>query len=263
MIYDCFPFFNELDLLEIRLHELANTVDYFVLSEATVTHQNTPKPLYYDLNKDRFRDFKDKIIHNVITDASSVYKGNAWNIDYYMHNNIHSKGIIKDDDLVIIGDADQIVSSRALKTLDLSKSHYFDMIYSYYFFNCVHLNMTWGSSFITKKSNIHCPASTIRYDPKKSGIPFFQVANGGWHFSYMGGIASIKQKIKAFSDVTVNRPEFLDDNHLIKAINEGKDLYNRTCEGRMGFVPLDDRFPEYVLKNKDKFSTHIREVSNA
>lgn len=268
MIYDCFPFFNELDLLEIRLHELADVVDYFVLSEATVTHRNTPKPLYYDDNKDRFRDFRDKIIHNVITDASDVYKGNPWNIDHYMHDNIHSKGIIQDTDLVIIGDADQIVRESALQyvlhgTESPNIPRVFEMMYSYYFFNCVHLDMKWNSSFIVPGNifkSLPTDAHTIRYHPDKTQLWFEPVRDGGWHFSYMGGIESIKEKIRSFSDASVDVPQFLDDAHLLRVIDEGMDLYNRTCEGRLGFVPLDGEFPRYILDNQTKFSKHIREV---
>lgn len=54
MIIDCFTFFNELDVLEIRLRELDGVVDRFVLVEATLTHQGKPKPLLYAENKERF-----------------------------------------------------------------------------------------------------------------------------------------------------------------------------------------------------------------
>ena len=54
MVYDCFSFFNELDLLEIRLNVLKDVVDKFVLVEATRTHTGRPKPLYYEENKARF-----------------------------------------------------------------------------------------------------------------------------------------------------------------------------------------------------------------
>ena len=61
-VYDCFTFFNEIDLLEIRLNELNDVVDYFVIVEGTQTFQNKPKPSYYLENKKRFKDFESKII---------------------------------------------------------------------------------------------------------------------------------------------------------------------------------------------------------
>ena len=68
MIYDCFSFFNELDLLEIRLETLDNVVDKFVLAESNYTHTGKPKPLYYKINKARFAKFNDKIIHVISPD---------------------------------------------------------------------------------------------------------------------------------------------------------------------------------------------------
>ena len=66
-VYDCFPFFNELELLEVRLGELYDHVDKFVIVECTETYRGKPKPLYYAENKNRFEKFSDKIIHIVKT----------------------------------------------------------------------------------------------------------------------------------------------------------------------------------------------------
>ena len=71
MIYDCFSFFNELDLLEIRLNTLDSVVDKFVIVESTLTHTGNPKPLYYAENKKRFEKFKDKIIHIIVDEFPS------------------------------------------------------------------------------------------------------------------------------------------------------------------------------------------------
>ena len=65
-VYDCFTFFNEFELLEIRLNELDSVVDKFVLVEASKTHQGKEKPLFYNENKDRFKKFQDKIIHVIV-----------------------------------------------------------------------------------------------------------------------------------------------------------------------------------------------------
>ena len=69
MIYDCFQFFNELDLLKLRLNVLDSVVDYFVLTEATVTFSGDSKPLYYYENKKLFEKYNHKIIHNIVDDT--------------------------------------------------------------------------------------------------------------------------------------------------------------------------------------------------
>lgn len=69
MVYDCFQFFNELDILKIRLNVLSPVVDRFVISEATETFSGLKKPLYYEENKAMFAEFQDKIIHVVVDDT--------------------------------------------------------------------------------------------------------------------------------------------------------------------------------------------------
>lgn len=68
LIWDAFMFFNELDVLEMRLNELNSSVHKFVLVEATKTHSGNSKPLHYAENSHRFSAFYDKIVHIVVDD---------------------------------------------------------------------------------------------------------------------------------------------------------------------------------------------------
>ena len=74
---DCFPFFNELDLLEVRLNSLAPYVKKFVLCEMSVTHSGKPKPLYFQESKDRFKDF------NITHLIAPPYYGDPWSTEHY------------------------------------------------------------------------------------------------------------------------------------------------------------------------------------
>ena len=107
MIYDCFTFFNELELLELRLHELAGVVDKFVLVEATKTHSNQPKPLCYQENRSRFGEFQDRIIHIVVDDLPDAK--NAWVLENFQRNGI-GRGLTncRPDDWVLVSDIDEI-----------------------------------------------------------------------------------------------------------------------------------------------------------
>ncbi len=125
-VYDCFPFFNELDLLEIRLNELNDIVDYFVLVEAERTFQNNSKPLYY-LNasdEDRFSKFKDKIIHVVLSedefvDVDVTARPNV-NEKYQWEMCVH-KGLVSadDDDWILMGASDEIINSTAFLNFEV------------------------------------------------------------------------------------------------------------------------------------------------
>lgn len=108
-IYDCFTFFNELDLLEIRLNILNDKVDYFVLVEATKTHSSLDKELYYQNNKARFKEFAHKIIHVVVSDMPEVKNGNRWDLENFQRNAI-MRGLTncEPNDVIIISDLDEI-----------------------------------------------------------------------------------------------------------------------------------------------------------
>ena len=87
-IYDCFNFFNELDLLEIRLNTLYDIVDYFVIIESNLTHSGEVKPFYYEDNKSRFEKFSDKIIHYKVLDTPEQFN-NLHNGDDEILNQIY------------------------------------------------------------------------------------------------------------------------------------------------------------------------------
>ena len=112
-VYDVFPFFNELDLLEARMEILDSHVDYFVIGECDKTFQGNPKPFYYLENKERFKKFEHKIIHNTFLDD----KGNQWNQwdRDKDHKNEIGKALkdCKDDDIILISDMDEIPNFEA------------------------------------------------------------------------------------------------------------------------------------------------------
>jgi hypothetical protein len=108
MIYDCFPFFNELELLEVRLHELDGLVDKFVLVEATKTFPGHPKPLHFADNRERFSAFADKIIHVVVEDMpGGDGPRDHWVRDRFQRNAI-GRGLLncQPDDVIMVSDMD-------------------------------------------------------------------------------------------------------------------------------------------------------------
>jgi beta-1,4-mannosyl-glycoprotein beta-1,4-N-acetylglucosaminyltransferase len=129
MIYDCFTFFDELDLLEVRLNELSDVVDRFVLVEATQTFQGDPKPLHFQMNRSRFAAFEDKIIHVIVEFPDELPKpfskdfSQAWLREFYQRDQI-SRGLVgaKASDLVIVSDVDEIIKAEKLKTAIASRS---------------------------------------------------------------------------------------------------------------------------------------------
>ncbi len=114
-IFDCFQFYNELDLLEVRLAELYLVVDRFVLVEATYTHAGAAKPLYYADNRARFAAYADKIVHIVVAEDPG---GFAWNREAYQRDAIlRGLGECRPSDMILISDADEILRAPVVERL--------------------------------------------------------------------------------------------------------------------------------------------------
>jgi|ERR1022692_989649 beta-1,4-mannosyl-glycoprotein beta-1,4-N-acetylglucosaminyltransferase len=107
MIYDCFTFFDELELLELRLHELGDVVDKFVWVEATKTHSNKSKPLHYQENRVLFQAFHDQIIHVVVDDMPD--SNDSWVLENFQRKCI-ARGLVncRPEDFILVSDLDEI-----------------------------------------------------------------------------------------------------------------------------------------------------------
>jgi beta-1,4-mannosyl-glycoprotein beta-1,4-N-acetylglucosaminyltransferase len=82
------------------------------------------------------------------------------------------------------------------------------------------------------------------------------VEDGGWHFSYLGGVQAIIKKLEAFAHTEYNTSEYKNAASIEAAINSGKDIFGRDFQYK--FVPLDNSYPEYIVVNKSKFEHLIK-----
>ena len=116
MVYDCIPFFNELDILKLRLHILDPIVDKFIIEESTVTFSGQPKELCFEKNKEMFREFLPKIEYIVVDD--SPVDISTHERDKYQKNAL-IKGLedATDKDVIILSDADEIPNPKVLKEI--------------------------------------------------------------------------------------------------------------------------------------------------
>lgn len=280
MVYDCFIFFNELDLLEIRLNELDSVVDKFVIVEADRTFQNQPKPFIFEQNRERYAKFRDKIIHVKLTQyplfLPVINPFSPWKLEFYQRNSI-VKGLkgLKPDDVIMISDIDEIPRASAIKPI-LDKG--VDRIYGLkmdmfmYFFNHKLIydkesrmtkeeakNGIWfGTAIVPKRLFKQKPyrirkilMRTLRRKQVYDIIP-----DAGWHFSFMGGFNKIKQKLEAFSHTEYNLDRYKDENFINECLMSGKDILGRDME----FEVMTDisSLPEYLQREdiKQKFAEH-------
>jgi beta-1,4-mannosyl-glycoprotein beta-1,4-N-acetylglucosaminyltransferase len=276
-VYDCFTFFNEMDLLEIRLNELNKVVDYFVIVESTRTFQKKPKPLYLDMDDERIIQFKDKIIHIVVDDFPNFFT--HWRIpktwDYENHQrNAIARGLVnaEPDDIIIVSDVDEIPNAKKIaENLIFNKPIIFQQRFFYYFLNYVITKAAPEECLLTKDDVVFWRGSVmIKFKDfttarevrnLRNDHSMDQIEEGGWHFSYIGGIEAIISKLKSFSHAKEAKQLLndIDDKERISAmIASGYDLFNRDMAFKV--LPLSEPFPEYLLNNTNKYEKLLYQV---
>jgi beta-1,4-mannosyl-glycoprotein beta-1,4-N-acetylglucosaminyltransferase len=265
-VFDCFTFFNELDLLELRLGELDPVVDFFVLAEATRTHSNRPKPLYFAENRGRFERFGRKLIHVAVDTMPDVpYR---WVLENYQRNAL-ARGwrTCRPDDLVLVSDLDEIPSPGAVERLKDRAGdgvfYAFEQALYYYY-----LNGRVGKWLGTVAATVRTAVTHSRATPQ--GMRAVRTAkrmkrrkvvrDGGWHFSYLGGAEAVKAKIESFAHSELDDPCHKDLDGLRRAIEDGMDIYDRGKGTSVRYVRVDETFPAYPLRNLERFGHLIRDV---
>ena len=282
MVYDCFSFYNELDLLEIRLNVLKDVVDKFVIAEATQTHTGKPKPLYYEENKSRFAAFSDRIIHIVVDDFPSppetyTLRQASWMRENWQRNAL-SRGLrcAKSDDMILISDVDEIPSPEAV-----AKAHHcvgviqFEQLFSNFYINYLnYVRPFWLGTRALRFREFKDPLTysgmlateyvdeTVNTPPSLTRIRFLQgcatLKRAGWHFSYLGGATAILAKARAIAHVeyVTDKTDTLD--FVSKMVESGVDVTG--CGYRFFPVMLDGRFPKYLRENAGRYKDLVLAV---
>ena len=239
-IYDCFLFFNELDLLEIRLNELYDHVDHFVLLESCESFRGLDKPYYFEKNKERFQQFADKIIH--IKFDRKIVTEDPWLREKLQRDAtlLGLKGA-SPDDIVMMSDADEIFPGALIPKLEgwLAEWPIFGVqqrLYRY-FLNREdsQLSGTWPGHFVCRYRYLMAASSADELRKKMLHWGRLPMIQAGWHFTSMGGFKLVSEKLSNFS----HWPEYTD-----------VDLENWKSEvDKMALVPIDESFPKFVREN--------------
>jgi beta-1,4-mannosyl-glycoprotein beta-1,4-N-acetylglucosaminyltransferase len=275
MVYDCFQFFNEVDILKIRLNVLSPIVDKFVISEATETFSGLKKPLYYEENKEMFAEFADKIIHVVVDDTP---EGGTHERDTFQKNAV-TRGLkdCTDDDIIIFSDLDEIPNPDKIREIingdfQKDKIYHFAQRLFYCYLNMEEVSgnlLSYAGEFegvehkkwigtkmlsykLLREQNLLL--GELRFPERKEiGI---RVDNGGWHFGYMGGHGEKDIKKRVQEKVVSAAHQEYNSKHVLSnvtdQIKDGKDIFGRNAK----FVrcEIDDTYPEYIR-------THQKELS--
>lgn len=274
-VFDCFPFNDELEILEIRLNELNDVVDRFILVESTVTQTGIPKPLYFTENKAMFEKFLPKIdcfvLDGVPTEKdenpTGQPEGPMWVRERFQRNFIRECIDGKDGDIVIVSDADEIPRASTVKNYnpEMGIACLDQKLYCYWL-NCLDPFQLWPYARIVGWSDF------IKTTPHELRYAFADSVDGdgGWHFCFQGGIDRIMSKIHAWAhSIEYNIPEIMDREWIEKAINTPEDVLKLApLEVRaryhhsdiLKFVPIDSSWPKYVTDNMKKFDSWIKKI---
>ena len=275
MIYDCFSFFNELDLLEIRLNVLKDVVDKFVLVEAGETHTGKPKPFFFKENEARFSAFADRIIYVCVDHFPEGH--DAWRNECYQRNQI-IRGLTqaKPDDVVLISDLDEI--PRPELVCEYSKRPgvwRFNMRQFGFYLNWVDVrthnmvgtiilsyhDLTTGfdglpahyDEFLPEDVNRGTTVSKIRRCsfPKSKGGEV-RLRNSGWHFTCLGGAKALLDKMRAVAPHHGFDPD--DPNLSVEKIEDLLAKGQGPAQKMNCFaVPIDESFPEYLRNHQANY----------
>ena len=283
-------YYNEDTILELRLNQLNQYVDYFIIVESTFNHKGEKKDLNFDINK--FIKFKDKIKYYILDsqsseieeikkndsedEKSSKYILNGYRRDHYQRNYL-SEGIRHADaeDIIIISDIDEIpkLEKVSLETVG-NDLIFFNQKMCYYMFNLYHENYNWVGSRLCKKKKLINPQWLRDVKPKKYPLwridnlfsknkyPNIQFINdGGWHFSYLNTPELIEQKLKSYTHHREYDLNPIGIKNIAERIKNRETVYNLSADKRknqfsngvkLEVLDLKD-LPSYIGENKEKF----------
>lgn len=255
-VFECFPFFNELDMLEAHLRELSPVVDRFVLVEARQTFTGKAKPLHYAENKARFAKFADRIEHVIVdfpSDLSYMLNSKcyneAWAREWYQRQQM-GRGLREaaPSDLVIVTDVDEIISADALRRAlserrngDLSV---FTMPQYAYFVDRRRPGPDWTLGPRMLEARHFTDGQKVRMtklhaDRKMAGTPLgrlhtrawnlvncgisgrvVEIKNAGWHLSSIGSWQKFREKISAYAHFeSMESGMYRDESEFIKSVH--------------------------------------------
>jgi len=293
-IFDCFMYYDEEIVLDLRLNILDKFVDEFVIVESKYTHSGEKRNLLFDINK--YSKFKNKINYIVLEKqpnnletvntgdsedkTNSKYIMNALKRENYQRNTI-KKGIehASPDDLILISDVDEIPNLAELNINEIGNEIIlFKQNFYYYKFNLKLENMPWFGTKACKYKILKSPQwlrnvkgknyplwrlDVLFSEKKYSNIKF--INNGGWHFSNMKTPDEIEKKMRTYLHHREYDIKPLGTNKIKEIIKNKKSIYNlradmktEKIDGTQDLKATDgNELPEFIKENRKKYTNWI------
>ena len=289
-IFDCFMYFDEEVVLDVRLNTLDKYVDYFVIVESSFTHKGDNKNLMFNHNK--FEKFKNKIIYLVYDkqpkgieavnendsedEKSRKYILNAALRENGQRNFIQN-GLNKaeDNDIILISDVDEIPNLSEVNFNNISeKIIMFHQDMFYYKFDLKIPNLLWTGTKGCRKKYLLSPqwlrnVKDRKYFPFRIDILFSEkkyssikfISNGGWHFSYIKTAEEIEHKLKSYLHHREFDEQSLSVEQIQNIIENKKAIYDLKVDKRVNkigdgskLVKIKfEKLPIYIQQNKHNY----------
>jgi hypothetical protein len=269
-VYDCFPFFNELDVLEIRLKELWNSVDYFVISEANMSHSGKLKDFIFLDHKSRFKPYMEKIKHVKIEDMPDTQ--DSWVRERFQRHCL-TRGLenISPEDIIITSDCDEIPRAEAVDLIKTDENDYDRYILTIPMFQ---YKINYMKIFErSKQRNIIVTRSRAYTDAQQEREYTFPwiakpqdtvcVDHGGWHFTYFGDDKNAIVKIQNFAHTETDRKDLIEKHNIEWMVKNKYGHHGPNHQERFEIVVVDDYFPRSIFENIDYWVDKNMIVPNA
>jgi len=260
MLIDAFTYFNEKELVELRLKYLDPIVDCFVIIESNITFTGKEKKWNFpEILKNNLKEFAHKIqYHQLNIKLSEIKNEESWIIgdikgdDFWRIENFQRNYIKKvcskfsDNDILIISDLDEIPSIKKLKFIlssDFKKISPLALEQHLFHLDSNYLRLeSWRGSIVTtmKDCNTSSPQMFRRLRNKISHL-----TDAGWSFSSFGGYQRVKEKIESYAHSEHNSEKFKSPEHIANCQKTGADLFHRKIKSKK---VTRDFFPEDLLK---------------
>ena len=244
-IFDCFMYFDEEQVLDLRLNVLYQNVDYFVIVESIYNHKGEKRNLLF--NSQKFEKFNDKIIYLVYDEIPQLVEpiketDNEKEKDgKYIMNALYRENAQRDfileglksakkDDLILISDVDEIPKLSSVNLNQIKNEIIlFKQDMFYYKYNLSLPNFKWTGTKAVKKKNLVSPQWLRNVKDRK--YPFYRIDtffsdkkyidikiinDGGWHFSNIKSPEMIEHKLRSY----LHHREFDQVSLSIEEINE-------------------------------------------
>ena len=295
-IFDCFMYFDEDVVLDLRLNYLSKYIDKFVIIESRYNHKGEKREPQFNLKK--LQKFKEKIIYILIDkepdgieevndndgheEKSRKFILNAIKRENFQRN-IISQGVVDadDNDWILVSDLDEIpnLEKNDLKTFE-SPLVFFKQHMIYYKFNLMLENYSWLGTKACKKKNLKTPQwlrnikdrsyPWWRIDTYFSNVKYINIKiieQGGWHFSYIKNPEDIEKKLKSYLHHREYDVNPIGVESIREMINNKKTIYDLKADKRSNKFGGNNKLikinlgllPDYISENKDKFSKWIEE----